>query len=172
MAAEPSPENWHPAHSETHQLKEEQLRDYYIRVLNQAKKERAIETEKDPNDEIIMASTESSHAADQAGGDKEVVYASDGLEANAVEFPVSDNMATTTTEELDTSAPMTAEQAFEVFAGKLYVPNPYNAKQQSGAASTTTTAEGPLQRLGRLQREIAELQDDTKEEESTTTPQP
>jgi len=95
------------------------------------------------------------HAADQAGGDKEVVFSSDGIEPIQIQFPVNDNAHQN--DDLDTSAPMTAEQAFEVFAGKLYVANPYAKK-----TTTDDSKEGLLQRLGRLKQELEELQEDTK----------
>lgn len=115
---------------------------------------------------MASSSAPEKHAADQAGGDKEVVFSSDGLEPVKIAFPVNDSSSSPTDGDdlLDTSAPMTAEQAFEVFAGKLYVANPHAHKKNQ--TQQTEDAEGPLQRLGRLQREVEELQEDVKDSES------
>jgi Dynamitin len=105
---------------------------------------------------MTMTSTESipqKHDADQAGGAKEVVYSSDGAEQTPIEFPVMRK-----DEDLVDSAIMTAEQAFEVFAGKLYVANPYSTRQDT--TEQEESKESPLQRLGRLKRELEELEKD------------
>jgi Dynamitin len=94
------------------------------------------------------------HDADQAGGAKEVVFASDGDDAMPVTFPVP---MTSQNENLVDSKIMTAEQAFEVFAGKLYIANPYSSKK---AVATEDLKESPLERLGRLKRELDELEKD------------
>lgn len=104
-----------------------------------------------------MASTESGtvkHDADQAGGAKEIIYSSDGVDVTPIAFPVIRK-----DEDLvDDSEIMTAEQAFEVFAGKLYVSNPYSKKRDS--VTEEESNESPLQRLGRLKRELEELEKD------------
>lgn len=103
-----------------------------------------------------MTSTESAsqlkHDADLAGGAKEVVFASDGVDVPPIIFPINAR-----DEDLVDSETMTAEQAFEVFAGKLFVANPYNKKRN---ATTEESNESPLDRLGRLKRELDELEKD------------
>jgi DNA repair exonuclease SbcCD ATPase subunit len=94
------------------------------------------------------------HDADQAGGAKEVVFSSDGDDAMPVTFPIP---LTTQNENLVESEIMTAEEAFEVFAGKLYIANPYSSKK---AVATEDSNESPLERLGRLKRELDELETD------------
>jgi Dynamitin len=92
------------------------------------------------------------HDADQAGGSKEVIFSSDGADPIApVAFPVLE----TKDEGLVEDSLMTAEQAFEVFAGKLYAPNPYEKK--SDVVDAEHSKEPPLVRLARLNREIEEL---------------
>jgi hypothetical protein len=99
------------------------------------------------------------HAADQAGG--EVVYASDGPAdgvappAVAVRFPI--RTATDTIEGvLDERSQTTAVQAFEVFSGKLYAPTASDSTGNNSRGSLQP--ETPLERLARLQRELAELE--------------
>ena len=91
------------------------------------------------------------HVVDQAGGDKDVTFSSDGMEPVPIEFPVqSDGAAAVADQELDISALMTPEQAFDVFAGKLYVANPYNNNIKTMTThddDDARDAEGPLQRL-------------------------
>lgn len=104
------------------------------------------------------------HDADQAGGAKEVVYASDGVDVPPISFPTAqitdDNDNKKDDDGLEESEIMTAEEAFEVFAGKLYVSNPYNRKpllqqkQQNDASASLS----PLERLGRLKLELDDLE--------------
>jgi hypothetical protein len=120
------------------------------------------------------------HAADQAGG--EVVYASDGPAdgvapaALPMRFPIrnskevmsigDDDVDDVDGDEVDNSQ-TTAVQAFEVFSGKLYHPDTLvqgssrNASKSSSSSSTRmqNQNETPLERLGRLQRELAELEE-------------
>lgn len=115
------------------------------------------------------------HAADQAGG--EVVYSSDNINTTAFEplQPPSsirkqrdfyeDLNATDDTSTVDTGSLKTAEQAFEVFAGKVYPTTFSNA-------FSSAIKEAPLQRLSRLQAELkdlaSDLQQDTTTDASTT----
>lgn len=92
----------------------------------------------------------SKHDADQAGGAKVEMFTSEGSTVEPVQFPTF-----ATTDDVDPSAPMTAEAAFEVFAGKLFAVNPYNKKKDD---STEKTTETPLQRLSRIKRELEDLQ--------------
>jgi hypothetical protein len=104
-----------------------------------------------------------SSEADQAGG--EVVYASDGLPAApaaaAVKFPVASFNGTAV---LETDSYVSPAAAFEMFAGKLY-PAPRGEGGSSNSSNinnstATATHETPLERLGRLQRELAQLEQD------------
>lgn len=106
------------------------------------------------------------HDADQAGGEKEIVYSSDGADSSKISFPpkmgnnrvpadsfglIGDNEIGST-DELVTEN-ITADQAFEIFSGKLFAIN--KAKSSSSVNATT---EPPLLRLSRLQNELNELQ--------------
>jgi dynactin-2 len=124
----------------------------------------------------------SEHAADQAGG--EVVYASDGPAdgvapaAFPMRFPIGAKQTAigdtavvsadgidkdgasidkNASAVLDEGSQTTAVQAFEVFSGKLY--HPGSGVQGGSAASTSKQYETPLERFGRLQRELAELEE-------------
>jgi Dynamitin len=101
------------------------------------------------------------HDADVAGGDKEIVYSYDGDELPPLTFPVR----ATPLDELDESPRLPPEEAFQIFANKLYASNPYSGSQRV-AANDTTSSESPLVRLSRLQRELQELEMDcsTKDE--------
>jgi uncharacterized protein YukE len=127
------------------------------------------------------------HAADQAGG--EVVYASDGPAdgvaptALPMRFPIrhqsgasmsgasmsgasmSMSMSvgdTDTDTVLDDGSQTTAVQAFEVFSGKLYHPGMVQGTStRASSARLRNQNETPLERLGRLQRELAELEEQT-----------
>jgi hypothetical protein len=109
----------------------------------------------------------SEHAADQAGG--EVVYASDGPADGVapatfqMRFPIRTSVDQETgADTLDEASQTTAVQAFEVFSGKLYHPH-MRVPGTAGTGSTTlqqqNKKETPLERLGRLQRELAELEE-------------
>lgn len=102
------------------------------------------------------------HDADVAGGDKEIVYSYDGDELPPLTFPVH----ATPLEELDESSRMPPEEAFQIFANKLYASNPYGSSQRVVEKDTATSSESPLVRLSRLQRELKELEMDcsTKDE--------
>lgn len=102
------------------------------------------------------------HDADQAGGEKEIVYSSDGAELLKINFPprmgsrVPDSFGFTSndaamSDELVTEN-VTANQAFEVFSGKLFAIN------KSKSSSSANATESPLARLSRLQNELNELQ--------------
>lgn len=103
------------------------------------------------------------HDADVAGGDKEIVYSYDGDELPPMTFPVR----ATPLEELDESPRLPPEEAFQIFANKLYASNPYSSSSQRVVAKDiTASSESPLVRLSRLQRELRELEMDcsTKDE--------
>ena len=94
------------------------------------------------------------HAADEAGG--EVVYSSDGLAA-LPRPPAIPAKASEGSDGLDTKE-YSAEEAFEVFSGKVY--------PSEGGSNYKLWQESPLQRLGRLQRELAELEQDVASDDS------
>jgi hypothetical protein len=114
------------------------------------------------------------HAADQAGG--EVVYASDGPAdgvapaALPMFFPIrhTGNIGTGTIGDTDTDtflddgSQTTAVQAFEVFSGKLYQPGMVRGTFSKSSTRLQNQNETPLERLGRLQRELAELEAQTR----------
>jgi Dynamitin len=108
------------------------------------------------------------HDADQAGGEKEIVYSSDGLDSSKISFPprignntVVDSFGLTTatmastTDEL-VSEHVTPHQAFEFFSGKLFSINNDNNHNRKETSSVHTT-ESPLVRLSRIQNELNEL---------------
>jgi hypothetical protein len=107
------------------------------------------------------------HAADQAGG--EVVYASDGPAdgvapaAVPMRFPVRNSKQVSIGDDVDAdevdNSQTTAVQAFEVFSGKLY--HPEGTKSSASSTRLQNQNETPLERLGRLQRELAELEEQT-----------
>jgi hypothetical protein len=123
------------------------------------------------------------HAADQAGG--EVVYASDGPAdgvapaALPMRFPIrhhhhSSNAGDGGGDDVDTvlddGSQTTAAQAFEVFSGKLYHPGMVVVQGKGKGTATNSSSsstrlrnqnETPLERLGRLQLELAELEEQT-----------
>lgn len=92
----------------------------------------------------------SKHDADQAGGVE--FFTSEGTTVDPIQFPSYDATKGDDALVVDDSPNMTAEAAFEVFAGKLFAVNPYNKKK------TEATAESPLQRLARIQAELEDLQ--------------
>jgi Dynamitin len=93
------------------------------------------------------------HDADLAGGGKEVVYSYDGSDIPPMSFPVG-----TKNEDLDESVLMPPEQAFQIFANKLYASNPYSKKVEESLMPHLT--ESPLVRMSRLKRELEELEID------------
>lgn len=92
---------------------------------------------------------DSKHDADQAGGAQ--VFEYDGEDVEPIQFPEFPKNE----EDVDEIQTMTAEQAFEVFAGKLFAVNPYTKKD------TLPTTETPIERLTRIKQELQELQDET-----------
>jgi Dynamitin len=99
--------------------------------------------------------------ADRAGGQQEVVYDSSSSSSPAVVIPA----VTVPVSVLEPDASnisregISAEQAFELFSGKLYFPPPGPG---ISAASPVVHSETPLQRLSRLSRELTELEQDLK----------
>ena len=100
--------------------------------------------------------TTAEHAADEAGG--EVIYSYDGDEHPAIvtQSPPLASVARGNSEK-DEAAP-SALQAFETFAGKVYAP-PSSTATVVGAFSSLK-GETALERLGRLQQEIQQLEID------------
>ena len=106
---------------------------------------------------------EEDHAADRAAG--EVVYSSEGLPPVITPIP----RVTKSPEErgdmnvLDAGGngnnPSTADQAFEVFSGKIY-PVLSGGGAAAAAGVGRSFSETTTQRLARLQREVAELEQD------------
>jgi myosin heavy subunit len=96
------------------------------------------------------------HAADEAAG--EVIFSSDGLEppilTSPPPLPPPSNQNDDDKAVLETTG-ISADQAFEVFAGKMYATQP-----SSSATTTSRSLETPWQRLARLEREVQELQAD------------
>jgi hypothetical protein len=111
----------------------------------------------------MSSSREAEHAADEAAG--EVIFSSDGLEPPLVTSPPP--LPSSTPDDDDKAVwettGISAAQAFEVFAGKVYTTH------ASTTTTTTTTTtprlrstlvETPWQRLARLEQEVFELQAD------------
>ena len=94
-----------------------------------------------------MATTE--HAADEAGG--EVIYSYDGDEQPAVVTQAPPLPASATSND---DPGVTAPQAFETFAGKVYAPTSFVG------AFSSSKGETALERLGRLQQEIQQIEQD------------
>lgn len=92
---------------------------------------------------------DSKHDADLAGGAQ--VFEYDGEDVEPIRFPEFAEKE----EDIDETQTMTAEQAFEVFAGKLFAVNPYKKKEPSSMTET------PIERLTRIKQELQELQDET-----------
>jgi Dynamitin len=94
--------------------------------------------------------------ADEAGG--EVIYSSDGLAPVQVTKPPSVAQTTVPSDGdelvLD-SETMPPQTAFEVFKGKVYSVALSSGKS---TASTASTTESPLEKLSRLQSEVAALE--------------
>lgn len=106
------------------------------------------------------------HAADRAAG--EVVFSSDGLPPAPIPTVTKPPDERGDMNVLDTGGngdnPSTADQAFEVFSGKIYpVSGGGGAAAGVGSPSSETTAE----RLARLQREVAELEQDLTSDSTT-----
>ena len=103
------------------------------------------------------------HAADRAAG--EVVYSSEGLPTVVAPTPKAINRSADERGDMNVldaggknNAPATAEQAFEVFSGKVY---PISVGRAGGAVRTGgPNSESTAQRLSRLQREVDELEQD------------
>ncbi|KAL3929987.1 MAG: hypothetical protein SGARI_004611, partial [Bacillariaceae sp.] len=98
--------------------------------------------------------------ADEAGG--EVIYSSDGMAPVAVVKPPSITQATKAEGDdelvLDSEA-MSPQTAFEVFKGKVYsVAVPPGSTTATAATAATATDESPLEKLARLQQEVATLE--------------
>ena len=93
-------------------------------------------------------------AADEAGG--EIVYSSETAAISIRPPPIFQKEDNKDQQELVSEASVPVEQAFEIFAGKLYPVPGYSTSLTQG----TDTTETPLQRLGRLQHEILEVESD------------
>ena len=101
----------------------------------------------------------SGDAADEAAGEE--IFSSDGRDPPIVTSPPPLKTAPEDAEDgdkalLETTG-MSAEEAFEVFAGKIYPIKSASAKMTTTTRSGTET---PWQRLARLQREAEELEKD------------
>lgn len=104
-----------------------------------------------------MSGTTIEHAADEAAGEE--IFTSEGRDPPIVTSPPPLKQPDTVSDDdkalLETTG-LPAEEAFEVFAGKLYP-----IKSNSSSSTTTTgVPETPWQRLARLQREAQELEHD------------
>lgn len=98
---------------------------------------------------------DSKHDADLAGGAQADVFEYNGEEVvEPIQFPNYGKSE----EDIDEDQTISAEQAFEVFAGKLFSVHPYK-KQKAGAVPAST--ETPIERLTRIKRELQELQDES-----------
>jgi uncharacterized protein YceH (UPF0502 family) len=98
---------------------------------------------------------DSKHDADLAGGAQADVFEYNGDEVvEPIQFP----NYVKSEEDIDEDQTITAEQAFEVFAGKLFSVHPYK-KQKASAVPVST--ETPIERLTRIKRELQELQDES-----------
>ena len=95
------------------------------------------------------------HDADHAGGGEEVVYSSDGADLPLLSFPVK-----TKHDEIDESEIIAPEQAFQIFANKLFAVNPYSTKKELNNAEIAQSNESPLVRLARLKNELEALEHD------------
>ena len=95
------------------------------------------------------------HDADHAGGGKEVVYSSEGADIPPISFPVQTKHV-----EIDESELIPPEQAFQIFANKLYAVNPYSNKKALNDAALTQSNESPLVRMSRLKSELEALEND------------
>ena len=97
------------------------------------------------------------HAADEAAGEE--IFTSDGREPPIVMSPPPLKQPESTVDDdkalLETTG-LSAEEAFEVFAGKIY------PIKSGGVRPVSSAAETPWQRLARLQREVEELEKDLK----------
>mmetsp|Transcript_12347 Transcript_12347/g.17225 ORF Transcript_12347/g.17225 Transcript_12347/m.17225 type:complete len:369 (+) Transcript_12347:30-1136(+) len=104
-----------------------------------------------------MSST--TDAADEAGG--EAIFSSDGLET--VPIPTKPAFSTSQEEDgedvLDSGDVVAPTEAFELFSGKLY--------KTTTAMTKSSSTETPLEKLSRLQRDVAELERDLQGESST-----
>ena len=109
-----------------------------------------------------MSGTTTEHAADEAAGEE--IFTSDGREPPIVMSPPPVKTTTTPGESddgkavLDTTG-LSAEQAFEVFAGKIY-PISSATRPASSTGKDASGLETPWQRLARLQQEVQELEKD------------
>eukprot|EP00521_Asterionellopsis_glacialis_P006782 CAMPEP_0195281034 /NCGR_PEP_ID=MMETSP0707-20130614/508_1 /TAXON_ID=33640 /ORGANISM="Asterionellopsis glacialis, Strain CCMP134" /LENGTH=375 /DNA_ID=CAMNT_0040339873 /DNA_START=31 /DNA_END=1158 /DNA_ORIENTATION=- len=105
-----------------------------------------------------MSST--TDAADEAGG--EAIFASDGLES--VPIPTKPAFSSSREEDgedvLDSGDVVAPTEAFELFSGKLY--------KTTTAMTKSSSTETPLEKLSRLQRDVAELERDLQGESSAT----
>lgn len=99
--------------------------------------------------------------ADEAGG--EVVFSSDGLSAATVAKPPPVPQSSGEGETVLDSDDLTPEMAFEVFQGKVY-----SAQSVNKFAPKPKEDETPLERLGRLSTEVAELETQLKTTASTS----
>lgn len=93
------------------------------------------------------------HDADLAGGGKEVVYSSDGTDLPSMSFPTKTNH-----DEIDESELIPPEQAFQIFANKLYIANPYS--KNSMKREIVGSDDSPLLRMARLKGELEALEKD------------
>lgn len=98
------------------------------------------------------------HDADHAGGGKEVVYSSDGADLPPISFPVQTKHI-----EIEESELIPPEQAFQIFADKLYAVNPYSSnKKVLNDAASMPPNESPLVRMARLKNELEALERECK----------
>mmetsp|Transcript_25605 Transcript_25605/g.48490 ORF Transcript_25605/g.48490 Transcript_25605/m.48490 type:complete len:352 (-) Transcript_25605:31-1086(-) len=109
----------------------------------------------------------SGDAADEAAGEE--IFSSDGREPTVVISPPPLKKPSEEEEDgkafLETTG-MSAEEAFEVFAGKIYPIKAASAKTSTRSASGVET---PWQRLARLQREAEELEKDLAPADGSST---
>jgi hypothetical protein len=106
----------------------------------------------------MSSSREAEHAADEAAG--EVIFSSDGLEPPLVTSPPP--LPSSTPDDDDKAVwettGISAAQAFEVFAGKVYTT--HSSTTTTTPRLRSTLVETPWQRLARLEQEVFELQAD------------
>lgn len=109
-----------------------------------------------------VTATGAEHAADEAAG--EVVFCSDGLEPLPIPVrrppPTSQQEKSTDDEDVVdyTSNGISPADAFQMFAGHMYPPPSGSSQQQEAGGKSSFAKESPLDRLGRLQRELEELE--------------
>ena len=95
------------------------------------------------------------HDADHAGGGKEIVYSSEGADLPPITFPVNAKHV-----EIDESELIPPEEAFQIFANKLFAVNPHGGKKSLNDVADSQLNESPLIRMTRLKNEIEALEKD------------